>query len=143
MNPEPNPEPDPEPDYAACTVDELIELGSAAAPGVFGRLSTITATAAADGVVATVNLEGRLVGLTLEPRALAAGPTALAATVFRLTQEAAGSALNTGIEVLAPVAGDELTAELRALTLPVRVEPTRPAPVADEDFSTVESWAVR
>ncbi len=136
----PNSTVDPE----TCTVDELIELGAAAAPDVFSRLSAITATASSDGVVARVNLEGRLVELALEPHALAAGHTALAATIFRLTQEAAASALNAGIEVLAPVAGEELTAELRALTLPAPAEPVRPVrqPVVEEDFSTVESWAL-
>jgi hypothetical protein len=123
-------------------VDELIELGTAAAPDVFAQLSAITATAVGDGVVARVNLEGRLVGLSLEPHALAAGAPALAEVIFRLTQEAAASALNAGIEVLAPVAGAELTAELRALVLPV--EPVAPVVVAsvEEDFSAVESWAL-
>jgi hypothetical protein len=128
--------------YETCTVDELIELGAAAAPDVFAQLSAITATAVGDGVVARVNLEGRLVGLSLEPHALAAGAHALAEVIFRLTQEAAATALNAGIEVLAPVAGAELTAELRALVLPV--EPVAPVVAAsvEEDFSAVESWAL-
>lgn len=129
--------------YETCTVDELIELGAAAAPSVFDRLGAITATASADGVEVTVNLEGKLVGLDLSPHALAAGPAALAATIFRLTQEAGAAALNTGIEVLAPVAGEELTAELRALTLPTQQPAAQQPPAAvDDDFSAVESWAV-
>jgi hypothetical protein len=46
--------------------------------------------------------------------------------------------------VLAPLAGEELTAELRALTLPepVAAEPVAPVPV-DGDFAEVASWAVR
>ena len=130
--------------YDDCSVDELIELGSVAAPGVFSQLSAITAGASADGVTVRVNLEGRLVGLELAPSALAAGPAELAGTIFRLTQEASAAALNVGIEVLAPLAGEELTAELRALTLPepVAAEPVAPVPV-DDDFAEVASWAVR
>jgi hypothetical protein len=129
--------------YEECTVDELIELGAAAAPDVFERLSAITATASGGGVVVTVNLEGRLVGLVLEPQALAVAPGALADTIFRLVQEAAGAALNAGIEVLAPEAGDEVMAELLALTLPAPAESVPVSvPVSEEDFSTVESWAL-
>jgi len=134
-------------DFDACTVDELIELGAAAADdAVFDRLGAITATADGDGVSVRVNLEGRLVGLDLSPHALAAGPTALAASIFRLTQEASAAALNLGIEVLAPEVGAELTAELRGLVLPApapepAATPTR-RPIVEDDFSTVETWAV-
>jgi hypothetical protein len=121
------------------SVDELIELSTQAAPEVFTQLSTITGTATGDGIVATVNLEGRLVALALEPHALATGPDHLAAEIFRLVQEASAAALNTGIEILTPAAGEELAAELRALVLP---EPTKPRPQADDDYSTIETWAV-
>lgn len=121
------------------SVDELIELSTQATPEVFTQLSAITGTATADGIVATVNLEGRLIALALEPHALATGPDRLAAEIFRLVQEASAAALNTGIEILAPAAGEELAAELRALVLP---EPTRPTPPADDDYSTIETWAV-
>ncbi len=126
--------------YDSCTVDELIDLTSEAAPEVFARLSAITATARADGVEATVNLEGRLVGLRVAPSALAVGPDALAASVFRLTQEASAAALNSGIEVLAPLVGDELTGELRSLVLPAAApEPARPP---EDDFAP-QTWAVQ
>ena len=126
------------------TVDELIELSTQSAPEVFAALSEITATASADGIEATVNLEGRLIALELAPHALAAGPDALAAEIFRLVQEASATALNAGIDVLTPVAGEDLAAELRALVLPEPANsaqiPPRPAP--EEDFSEIESWAV-
>lgn len=118
------------------TVDELVEQVT---PEVFAPLSAVTATATGEGITATVNLEGRLIDLTLDPHALAAGPGPLAAEIFRLVQEASAVALNRGIEILAPVAGEELAAELRALVLP---EPTKPNPPAADDFSTVETWAV-
>jgi hypothetical protein len=126
------------------TVDELIELSTQPTPEVFTALSEITATATGDGIQATVNLEGRLIALELAPHTLAAGPEALAAEIFRLVQEASARALNAGIEILAPAAGEELAAELRALVLP---EPAKPAPAPqrtapDDDFSKIESWAV-
>jgi hypothetical protein len=130
------------------TVDELIELSTVSAPDVFGTLSTITATATGDGITATVNLEGRLIALELAPHALAAGPAKLAAEIFRLVQEASATALNEGIEILAPVAGEDLATELRALVLPdpaptpPAATPVRPRPAPEDDFSTVESWAV-
>jgi hypothetical protein len=137
--------------YETCSVDELIELSTETAPEVFTHLSAITAAASTDDVNATVNLEGRLVALTLAPQALAAGPDALAAEIFRLVQEASAAALNKGIELLAPVAGEDLAAELRALVLPepavlpkpaVLPEPAQPRTAPEDDFSTVETWAV-
>ncbi|MDQ3790775.1 MAG: hypothetical protein M3422_26530 [Actinomycetota bacterium] len=123
------------------TVDELIELSTQPTPEVFAALSEITATASADGIQATVNLEGRLIALELAPHALAAGPEALAAEIFRLVQEASATALNAGIDVLTPAAGDDLAAELRALVLPAPA-PAPPRPAPDDDFSEIESWAV-
>lgn len=101
---------------------------------VLADLSAITAVAAADGVEARVNVEGRLVGLSLTPQALEAGPGRLAATIVRLAEQASAAALNEGIDVLAPHVAAELTDELRALTIP--------APTSEEDYSTVETWAV-
>ena len=123
------------------TVDELIELSTRSAPEVFTALSAITARASGDGIEVTVNLEGRLIALELAPHALAAGPGPLAAEIFRLVQEASATALNAGIEVLAPAAGDDLAAELRALVLPAPA-PVSPRPAPDDDFSEVETWAV-
>ncbi len=122
-------------------MDELIELSTQPAPEVLAALSQITATASSDGIKATVNLEGRLIALELAPHALAVGPEALAAEIFRLVQEASTTALNAGIDVLAPAAGDDLAAELRALVLPAPA-PAPPRPAPDDDFSEIESWAV-
>lgn len=126
------------------TVDELIELSTQPTHEVFAALSEITATASADGIEATVNLEGRLIALELAPHALAAGPGPLAAEIFRLVQEASAAALNAGIDVLAPAAGEDLAAELRALVLPEPAKPTPvpSAPAREDDFSEIESWAV-
>jgi DNA-binding protein YbaB len=129
--------------WEACTVDELIDLAESATPEVFTRLAAVTATATEGGVTATVNLEGRLVALTIEPHALAAGPDPLAAAIFTLVQEASAAALNTGIEILTPATDETLAAELRALVLPTPApKPVRRAPAPEEDFSTIESWAL-
>lgn len=110
---------------------------------VLAELSTITATAAADGVEVRVNVEGRLVGLSLTPQALATGPVALAETIFRLTEQASATALNEGIEVLAPHVDADVTNELRALTLtPLPTQPSGSFESSEEDYSAVRSWAV-
>jgi hypothetical protein len=104
--------------YAEYTVDELIEAATELndrADALFGRLARIERTARGDGIAATVNLEGRLVDLTLSAQAVALPPEELAAEIFHLTQEASGAALADGLDALAPVAGEELAAELRAL----------------------------
>jgi DNA-binding protein YbaB len=101
------------------------------------RLSDITVAAEADGVEVRVNVEGRLVGLTIEPRALSAGATALAESIHRLVQEASAEALDRGVEALAPHVGAELAEELRSLVLS-----PPPAAESERDFSTVETWAV-
>lgn len=125
------------------SVDDLIEQSAQPTPEVFAALSEITATAGGDGVEVTVNLEGRLIALELAPHALAAGPGPLAAEIFRLAQEASATALNAGIEVLTPAVEDDLAAELRALILPTAAPaPARPGPTPDDDFSTIETWAV-
>jgi hypothetical protein len=101
---------------------------------VLAALSAITASAAADGVEVQVNVEGRLVGLSLTPQALATGHVRLAETIFRLAEEASAVALNEGIEVLAPHVDPAVTDELRALAIP--------AQKSEEDYSAVQTWAV-
>jgi len=133
------------------------------ADGVFDRLSRISATAADQGVEVRVNLEGRLVGLDFELEALAMEPDDLAAVIFRLTQQAAATALAEGLAALEPVAGAELTAELAEIidarprpvapaqsptqatapAAPPEPAPDAPATLDDhDDFSAVQSWAV-
>lgn len=140
--------------YDEYTVDQLIEATTELNDRVdtlFTRLARIECTAHGDGIAATVNLEGRLVDLTLTAQAVALPADELAAEVFRLTQEAAAAALAEGLDALTPVAGEDLAAELRAL-IDARPKPTVPtAPVAEpprrtldesDDFSAVETWAV-
>lgn len=116
--------------------------------GLFDQLAAITATSfdAAHGIEATVNLDGKLVGLSLEPQALSLAPDRLAAAIFTATQRAAAVALRDGLALVAPVAGEELTAELTELveTHPgADPQPVAPAPrPPEEDFSTIETWAL-
>lgn len=135
-----------------------------ATEGLFDRLGAIRVSASASGVSVTVTLDGQLVGLTLTDEALELGGAKLAAEIHRLTTEAAADALSQGIAVLTPVVGIEVADQLAKATgldqvnerrqeppapaetpAPVAVtpRPRRPAPTDDDDFSTVETWAIR
>ena len=100
------------------TVDELIEAAAELderTAGLFDRLARITARASGEhGVEVTVNLDGKLIALELTDDALRMGADALGAEIYRLTQQASGSALAAGMDLLEPIAGDEL-AELAEL----------------------------
>lgn len=101
---------------------------------VLAELSAITAVAAADGVEVRVNVEGRLVGLSLTRQALDTGQVTLAETIVRLTEQASAAALNEGIEILAHYVESDVTDELRSLAIPTQK--------SEEDYSTVQTWAV-
>jgi hypothetical protein len=128
-------------DPASMTVDELIAASADLddrAGGLFDRLARITARARDNGIEVVVNLDGMLVGLELTAEALRLGAGRLAAEIFRLTQQAAGTALVEGIETLEPIAGEEL------MSLIDLGEPADPpaAPAEDPDFSAIQSWAL-
>jgi hypothetical protein len=95
------------------TVDELIEAAATLderTTGLFDRLARVTGRAGGEsGVEVTVNLDGKLIGLELTDDAVRLGAHALAEEIYRLTQQAAGSALAAGMDILEPIAGDELT----------------------------------
>jgi hypothetical protein len=132
-----------------------------ATEGLFDKLGAIRASASGSGIALTVTLDGQLVGLTLSDEALELGGPKLAAEIHRLTTEAAADALSQGIATLTPVVGIDVADQLaeatglnkaneRAAAEPVETPPVkvaarprRPAPVDDEDFSTLETWAVR
>lgn len=130
------------------TVDELIAASAELddrADGLIGRLGGITSQAgsAEHDIEVTVNLDGMLTDLRLGRQSLALGPRRLAAEIFRFTQQAAGSALSEGMAVLAPVAGEELTAELTDVQPEPEPEPSvRENRGGEEDFSAIESWAL-
>ena len=117
-----------------------------ATEGLFDKLEAVRASAGGSGIAVTVTLDGRLTELTLSEEALALGGARLAAEIHRLTTEAAADALSLGIAVLTPVVGIEMAAQLAAATgLDEAAAPARrrSAPVGEEDFSTLETWAVR
>ena len=120
------------------SVDELIAASAELddrADGLLDRLASVTARLSENGVSVVVNLDGMLVGLELTDAAIRLVAERLAAEIYRLTQQAAGIALAEGITILEPVAGDDL------LSL---IVPAEPVPVVlDEDFSEIESWALR
>jgi hypothetical protein len=124
-------------DLARLSVDELIAASAELeerAGGLFDRLAGVTARASANGVEVEVNLDGMIVGLELSADALRLGAERLAAEIFRLTQEASGSALAKGMAILEPVAGPELMSLIQ--------EPEVTTTAAADDYSTVESWAL-
>src|SRR5438067_1021083 len=94
------------------TVNELIEAAAELderTAGLFDRLARITVRASGElGVEVTVNLDGKLIALELTDDALRVGADALSAEIYRLTQRASGAALATGMDLLEPIAGDEL-----------------------------------
>jgi hypothetical protein len=116
--------------------------------GLFEQLAAITASSSdsVHGIEATVNLDGKLVGLTLAPQALSLAPATLAEAIFTVTQRAAALALREGLELVGPVAGEDLRAELTELveTHPgADPRPVAPAPrPPEEDFSIIQTWAL-
>lgn len=137
------------------TVEELLEADAVLndrADALFDRLARIESTATSPEIEVRVNLEGRLVALTLTPAALATGPAALAGEIFRLTQEASAAALAEGLAALLPIAGEEVTGQLAALiaarprATPATTPPPDPRPGDDtgdtDDFSRIETWAL-
>ncbi|GAB3463966.1 hypothetical protein [Actinophytocola sediminis] len=118
--------------------DRLVDELNDNVDELFTRLAGIECTAHGDGIATTVNLDGRLTGLTLSATAVTLPPDELAAEIFRLTQEASATALAEGLGALTPVAGEELTARLRA-----EIDAhTSPAPRAGDDDFTPATWAV-
>jgi hypothetical protein len=140
--------------YESYSVDQL---GAAAAElndqvdALVGTLAGIECTATADGITATVNLEGRLTHLTLTPEAVSRSPRTLAAQILQLTQQAAATALTEALAALPP-----LTPSLHALLTAhapaddARTRPEAPAsptaapglPDDPEDFSRIPTWSL-
>jgi hypothetical protein len=100
--------------YADLTVDEMVE-GLAEGPGLVAVLDGVRCTRGDAGVTVTVDLYGKLVDLVLEPLAMRGRAVDLAATVHRLTTEAAAAAHSEAHGLLMP-------------HLPPAVAPFLPAP---------------
>jgi glutamate-1-semialdehyde aminotransferase len=101
------------------SIDELIEAAAELderTAGLFERLARITARATGEhGVAVTVNLDGKLIDLDLTETSVRLGASALAAEISRLTQQASAAALAEGMNVLGPIAGDDLDALLQPI----------------------------
>lgn len=144
---------------------------SDATEGMLERLAAIRVSLSDGGIDVTVTIDGQLVALSLSDKAMELGGPGIATAVHRLTTEAAARAISQGIAVLTPIVGIEIAEQLSAATgldalnaeaaaepvtasatapattpepRPVPERRRRPAPVVDdEDFSTLETWAVR
>lgn len=86
------------------TVDEMVTEAEEHEPaGLRDQLDAITGSVSEDGVSVTVDLHGKLIGLTLDQHVMTSRPTELAARVQRLAAFAATDALAAGMAVLADV----------------------------------------
>jgi hypothetical protein len=98
-------------------------------------LAGIEASATADGITVTVNLEGRLTHLALPADATSLPPRTLADRVLGLTQQAAATAHTEALAALLPV-----SPSFRALLQPPAAAPDHPA--EPDDFSQVSTWSL-
>jgi hypothetical protein len=83
------------------TVEEMLAAADEPTSDTLSaKLGTIRQRASDADVSVTVDLHGKLVALTIDPKTLTQRPDALATTIKRLTDQAAAAALSAGIAVL-------------------------------------------
>ncbi|WP_156758328.1 hypothetical protein [Actinokineospora pegani] len=103
-------------DLSGLDPDELLAL-SETGGGLTARLDAITGTARGQhGIAATVTLAGKLVALDLGQACTRMTAAELTAELREVIWRATDSTLAEGVEVLAPVVGQEITDELVRLT---------------------------
>lgn len=128
--------------------DELLadaEHAHQVTDGLEGALDRVVGRAAdaEGGIRVGATVHGALVELSIDDRALALGPDRLGAEIVRLAAQAGAGALDEGLGLVAPAAGDALTLELarlvglghlidadRGTPEPAPETPTPPAPPA-------------
>ncbi|WP_200834580.1 hypothetical protein [Amycolatopsis alkalitolerans] len=112
------------------SIDELIEIAEEIPErlGLAEGMAGIRATARGEGVTATVDVQGMLVGLDIGGQALALGPEGLAAEISRLSAEAGTSALREGMRAVTAGCVPQVAAAVEeALGLDDREPAERPA----------------
>lgn len=100
--------------------DELLadaEHAHQVTDGLEGALDRVVGRAAdaEGGIRVGATVHGALVELSIDDRALALGPDRLGAEIVRLAGQASAGALDEGLGLVAPAAGDALTLELARL----------------------------
>ncbi|WP_433872501.1 hypothetical protein [Saccharopolyspora sp. CA-218241] len=92
------------------SIDDLIALAEElpASRGLAAGMDAIRGLARGEGISMAVDLQGMLVDLELDERALALGPEGLAAELSRLSGEACSDALEQGLIALEALCGTEV-----------------------------------
>lgn len=97
------------------TVEEMLAAADdVAGDGLGARLDAIRHQATDGGIAVTVDLHGKLVGLTIDHRAMRLPAHELAGKLRTLTDKAAEAAVDEALTVLGTVCDDSLVAELAA-----------------------------
>ncbi|HEY0639936.1 MAG TPA: hypothetical protein VGD67_20040 [Pseudonocardiaceae bacterium] len=98
------------------TVEEMLEFYDANEPAssLADAVAAVRHTLAEDDVTVTVDVHGRLVDLTLGPRAMRLRGAELAARVRSLAERAAHAALGEAVTMLTPHCSPTLAAVLAA-----------------------------
>ncbi|WP_190813306.1 hypothetical protein [Saccharopolyspora pogona] len=112
------------------SIDELIEIaeGMPRTNGLAAGLDAVRGTARGEGVSLAVDLQGMLVGLELDDRALALGPAGLAAEISRLSNEAGTDSLRQGMLAIQAGCGAEVAAAVGDYLISIEDEAEQPAP---------------
>jgi uncharacterized protein YuzE len=128
------------------TVEELLAAAdevAATSESLCAKLAAITAEAADGGVALTVDLHGKLIGLSFERQAMALRPDELASRIQKLGENATVAAMADGVAALAEVVDTEQLGldDYRAREEPARRTPRPRAPRDDDDeFFTPATW---
>ncbi|MBA8824515.1 hypothetical protein FHX42_001862 [Saccharopolyspora lacisalsi] len=77
-------------------------------------MDAIRNTARGEGIALSVDLQGKLVDLTLDDRALALGPHRLAAEISRLSDEASTRSLQQGMRAITTECGERIAEAIGA-----------------------------
>jgi hypothetical protein len=97
------------------TVDELLAAAdefASTSGSLSSQLASIMGNARGNGVLVSVDLHGKLVGLQFDQQAMYLSPDELAAKIQQLAEEASAAAMSDGVAALAEVVDDSLYAEL-------------------------------
>ncbi|MER7083404.1 hypothetical protein SAMN02982929_01708 [Saccharopolyspora kobensis] len=114
------------------TIDELIEIAETITPHteLSAGLDAIRGSARDSGIALEVDLQGMLVGLEIDDRALALGPERLAAEITRLTGEAGMDSLQQGVVAIQAGCGADVAAAMVEYLNSVEEEPDEPEPAS-------------
>ncbi|MEV6234364.1 hypothetical protein AB0L88_41515 [Saccharopolyspora shandongensis] len=126
------------------TIDELIEIAETIVPSteLAAGLDAIRGSAQDSGISLSVDLQGMLVDLEIDDRALALGPERLAAEIARLSGEACTDSLQQGVLAIQAGCGADVATAMVDYINSIEEQPEEPGPAPraeptwdDEDVS--------